>query len=320
MEFEFSAGILVYRRNAGELEFLFLKNKDGWLDFPKGHIEESEHALEAAVRETLEETGLRIKPDVFFRKDSYYWFLRGKTRIKKRLTMFLGEAKSGSVVTVSDEHIGYAWLRQEHALKELKFRDQIDFIRAATEYIGRRAEIDELNESYAGLWKKQKRWDLSRNFVPGYGPVNAEIMLIGQAPGAEEDKQGKPFVGRSGVLLTSLLEKAGLDRNRIYITSTVQFFPPKNRVPDKTEIGLCLPFLMRQVEIIDPELIILVGAVSAKALANVEHVAHNHGTLKSYNGRKFFITLHPAAAVRIRTNMQLIESDFIKLGRILKEV
>ncbi len=317
MEFEFSAGILVYRYAASKREFLFLCHSDGLLDLPKGHIEKGESALEAAVRETYEEAGLSIKPLPFFRESMTYWLMRGKSKIKKEVMMFLGEANGKSTVMVSHEHAGYRWLSTDKAVTELKFKNHIALIKCADAYIDKLERLQELNREYSGLHKKHGNWGLSRRFVPGEGRADAKVMLVGQAPGQKEDMMGRPFVGRSGKLLDSLIRKAGLRRQNLYITSVVQFFPPNNRVPNDSEIALCKPFLMRQIDIVNPEFVVLLGTVSAKTLAGITSVSHNHGTVIEREGRKLFITLHPAAAVRIRTNLPLIEADFVKLKGVV---
>jgi uracil-DNA glycosylase len=182
-------------------------------------------------------------------------------------------------------------------------------------------EIDEINKEYEVLPKKYSNWGLSSNFVPGDGPTDAKIMIIGQAPGRNEDEQRKPFIGSAGKLLTSLIKRAGLERENVYITSVVQFFPPENRLPTEDEAQYCLPFLKRQIKTIKPKLIVLLGNFSAFNVAGIDQVMKNHGKLieSEEYGCDLFITLHPAAAVRIKTNMPVIEKDFENLGEIIKK-
>lgn len=175
-----------------------------------------------------------------------------------------------------------------------------------------------LNSEYAKLPKRQKEWRLSRNFVPGEGPANAKVMLIGQAPGRNEDIQKRPFIGTSGKFLDKLINLAGLDRKETYICSVVQFFPPENRIPDDEEVELCREFLFRQIDIINPKVIILLGALSAKTVMNVEKVGTNHGQIIRKNGRIYFISMHPAAAVRIRSKMPIMENDFRQLRTVIE--
>jgi len=179
------------------------------------------------------------------------------------------------------------------------------------------AEIRKLNLEYSRL-PRGRNWTLSDRFVPGEGPVDAKVMIIGQAPGRNEDVQKRPFIGASGKFLDRLILLAGLDRKQIYVCSVVQFFPPKNRVPTKDEVSLCRRFLFRQIEIINPRLVILLGAVACKTVLDMEEVSKIRGSMVRKDGRAYFLSMHPAAAVRIRSKMPLMEDDFRKLRLIIK--
>jgi len=106
----------------------------------------------------------------------------------------------------------------------------------------------------------------AKHTVIGDGNIQADIMLIGEAPGAEEDKVGKPFVGAAGQLLNKMLTAINLDRNKVYITNVVPWRPPNNRTPSNEEILQCLPFLQKHIELIRPKIIVLLGAVAAKSV------------------------------------------------------
>ncbi len=175
-----------------------------------------------------------------------------------------------------------------------------------------------LNFEYNRLPKKQSNWSLSNRFVPGDGPLDAKVMFIGQAPGRNEDLERKPFIGTSGKFLTRLINIAGLDRKDVYICSVVQFFPPKNRIPTDDEIELCKDFLFRQMEIVNPKVVILLGAVACKTVLKMKEVSKIRGTVVKKDQRTYFVSMHPAAAVRIRTKIPLMESDFKKLNGIIK--
>ncbi|MCL5440384.1 MAG: NUDIX domain-containing protein [Candidatus Marsarchaeota archaeon] len=315
MRFEFSSGMLVYRVKEGVREFLFLKKANGRLDMPKGHIEKGESAQEAAIRETREESGIETRPSGFFRKDVSYRFLEKGIMIKKRVTMFMAEVPADTEVRISDEHAGYEWLDIKKALKRVRFKNAKDLLRGVEGYIGREEKMDSLNSEYMKL-PPAEGWELSRNFVPGEGAVDARIMFIGQAPGAEEDISRRPFTGRSGRFLDRLLRIARLERGSVYITSVVQFFPPKNRVPTEAEIALCKPFLKRQIEIVEPKIIVLLGALAAREMLGIEGISKYRGETIERDGIKYFVSLHPAAAIRIRKNIRVMEGDFRKLGRI----
>jgi uracil-DNA glycosylase family 4 len=186
--------------------------------------------------------------------------------------------------------------------------------------VNKKAEMEKLNLEYSMLPAKSREWKLSRNFVKGEGPLNAKVMVIGQAPGRNEDIQKRPFIGTSGKFLDKLINLAGLDRKAIYICSVVQFFPPETRVPTKEEIELCKRFLFRQIDILNPRLVILLGSVACRTVLGVEKVSQERGKIIKRHRRNYFISMHPAAAVRIRTKMPLMEGDFKNLKRILLNI
>lgn len=140
--------------------------------------------------------------------------------------------------------------------------------------------------------------------VPGEGPANAKIFFIGQAPGAKEDKTGHPFVGRAGQYLTKMIEEIGLRRDEVYITSTVKHFPPKNRAPKTDEISACKPYLMRQLAIIKPKIVVLLG----KTAENIKNEVKN---------AKIITTVHPSAAMRFPKMAAQMKKDFQKLKKLL---
>ena len=106
--------------------------------------------------------------------------------------------------------------------------------------------------------------------VPGEGPADARVMIVGEAPGAEEERTGRPFIGRSGNLLTEILTAAGLDRSRIFVTSVCKCRPPQNRTPKRAEMAACLPWLTAQIELIKPEVVLTVGNVGTQTLLGVK--------------------------------------------------
>ena len=317
MKFEFSAGVVVYSECNGVRRFLILKRNDGKFDFPKGHIEKGEKAQDAAVRETYEEAHLKVEIDRYFRRDIRYWFYEGGEKISKKLSMFLAEVNSEEGVKISYEHSGFEWLTAEDAVEKLNSKDRGEIIVSADRYAESKRQMDILNLEYSRLFDRFEHWSLSTRFVPGEGPLDARIMFLGQAPGNEEDKKLRPFVGRSGMLLTDMIKKAGLNRDRAYITSVVQFFPPKNRAPSNLEIEVCKPFLFKQIDIVKPEFVVLLGNIAVLAILGKTGVSSMHGTVVEKDGIKYFITLHPSAALRIKSKIPIIEADFKKLGGLL---
>lgn len=312
MRFEYSAGAVIYSYRGGKRMFLFLKREGNWYETPKGHIEKGETEAEAAAREITEESGLNVVLDTGFKHSSSWWFKDGKAKVKKTTIYFIARVQPDAKAKVSKEHIGYKWMAFSEYTRTARFENLRVLLKAANEYIDKKELMERLNDEYRKLPSKIKGWSLSRNFVAGEGPLDAKVVLVGQAPGRNEDETGRPFIGISGQLLGRLLNSAGLNREQVYITSVVQFFPPKNRVPSDAEITECRKFLRHQLSIIKPKLVIIVGAVALRELLAMGEIMKLHGNLIKRD-RSYFITLHPAAAIRIKSNMPLIESDFKKL-------
>ena len=138
-----------------------------------------------------------------------------------------------------------------------------------------------------------------KNFVFGAGSPNADLMLIGEAPGADEDLQGIPFVGKAGQLLTKIVEAIGLKREEVYIANILKCRPPQNRDPQPEEVAQCLPYLNRQIEIIKPKVILLLGRVAATTLLETQEPLKSlRGVLHQYQGIDVYVTYHPAALLR----------------------
>ncbi len=318
MRKEFSYGIIIYSYDNNEVKYLLLKRNEGWLDFPKGHIETGEDEYAAALRETFEETGIKLSTgdlDENFEYTIKYSFTYDGEDIFKNVKMFMAEINYNNIIRISHEHAGFLWLNYDEAMFNLSYNDQKNMLKYADGYIAKKEKINELDNNYSELCNRND-WHLSKNFVPGNGNLNAKVFIVGQAPGKNEDIQKKPFVGRSGKLLTELLENNGIKRKTVYITSVVQFYPPDNRIPDKNEINICLPFLRKQIDIIDPEIIVLLGSVAMESLTSIKNVMNNHG---KFIDNLYFITLHPAAALRNPANLKIMESDFKKLKEIINQ-
>ena len=133
------------------------------------------------------------------------------------------------------------------------------------------------------------------NAVPGEGNCNAKIMLVGEAPGKKEDQLGKPFVGMAGKILDQVLDKAGIDRSKIFITNVVKCRPPGNRIPDEEEITACITnHLQRQISIIHPRVICVLGRTALESLLGMKSILANRGKTVFRNNIKYFLTIHPA--------------------------
>lgn len=136
-------------------------------------------------------------------------------------------------------------------------------------------------------------------FVFGTGNPNADVLVIGEGPGAEEDKQGLPFVGRAGKLLTDMLKAIKFEREEVYIGNIVKCRPPENRTPMQDEMDTCLPYLKKQVELIKPKLILCLGLTAAKGLLKKrESLGQLRKDIYEYEGAKVLVTYHPAALLR----------------------
>lgn len=170
--------------------------------------------------------------------------------------------------------------------------------------------------------KKCRLHETRNNPVPGEGSLNTRILIIGEAPGEKEDLAGKPFVGAAGRLLDSLLDKAGLKRSDVFITNIVKCRPPKNRKPRKDEIANCIPYLIRQIQLLKPEIIVLLGNTAAETIMELagfkwNGIVKEHGRIVETNifGLKAVLipTFHPAAALYNPRLRRILEEDFEKI-------
>ena len=152
------------------------------------------------------------------------------------------------------------------------------------------------------------------------GPPSAKLVFVGEAPGRDEDLQGKPFVGAAGQLLTKMIEAMGLRRQDVYICNVLKDRPPNNRTPLPEEVDACLPFLQQQLAIIQPKVICVLGAVAAKALLG-PHVAITkiRGSVMDYQGIQLVPTFHPAYLLRNPPAKKFAWADLKKVKRLLEE-
>ena len=138
-----------------------------------------------------------------------------------------------------------------------------------------------------------------KQIVFGVGNPHADLMFIGEAPGADEDEQGEPFVGRAGQLLTNMIKAMGLRREDVYIANIIKCRPPSNRTPERDECETCSPFLMQQIKVISPKAIVALGAVAAKTLLAVNApMSELRGHWFDFRGTKLAVTYHPAFLLR----------------------
>ena len=154
------------------------------------------------------------------------------------------------------------------------------------------------------ICRRCRLWQGAKNVVVGEGPANAKIMLVGQNPGEEEDKTGRPFIGRSGKFLNKVLAKNGIGREELFVTNIVKHLTPENRKPLSDEIAACSPYLVEQVNKIRPKIVVLLGTVAWQA--------------PRIEGIRYVQTVHPSAAMRFTKMRKRFEEDFAGLAKLLQ--
>jgi uracil-DNA glycosylase family 4 len=180
--------------------------------------------------------------------------------------------------------------------------------------------MEKLNKQIASC-KKCSLCETALNPVPGEGNINAEIVFIGEAPGATEDKLGRPFVGRAGNLLEKLLGDIGLKRQDVWIGNILKHRPPNNREPQPNEIVACDPFLTVQLRAIKPKLVVTLGRFAMYYFYKNGKISRDHGNLITADtGLYVYPVYHPAAALRKGDFLQALEEDFKRIPQILKQI
>lgn len=178
-----------------------------------------------------------------------------------------------------------------------------------------------LNELYAEVAACQRcaLYKTATRAVPGEGPGDARLMLIGEAPGFHEDQQGRPFVGAAGQFLEQLLASIGLKRQQVYIANVVKHRPPGNRDPMPGEMAACRPWLDDQISLIKPKMIVTLGRHSMERYFPGKTISKIHGTGYKKDGVIYFAMYHPAAALHQQSLRQAIEADMLKIPTLLAE-
>jgi len=158
--------------------------------------------------------------------------------------------------------------------------------------------------------------------VPGEGNCQARLMFVGEAPGRDEDRQGRPFVGRAGQLLTKIIEAMGFKRQDVYIANVVKCRPPENRTPRPDEVKACSPYLLRQIELINPRVIVALGKIAAEFLLQTnKSISDLRGHFGQFEGIPVMPTFHPAYLVRNEGNREikrLVWEDMKKVMKLLE--
>ena len=158
------------------------------------------------------------------------------------------------------------------------------------------------------------------NAVPGEGPADAEVMFIGEGPGFQEDKQGRPFVGAAGQFLEELLASIGANRRDVFIANMIKCRPPQNRDPSPVEISSCSKYLDRQIELVNPKLIVTLGRFSLGRFFPGETISRARGKVREKDGRFIYPMMHPAAALHRQELRSTIIEDFKAIPTILEKL
>lgn len=183
-------------------------------------------------------------------------------------------------------------------------------------------ELQDIMQNFEGCNLKKT----AASTVFGDGAEKATIMLIGEAPGADEDRLGKPFVGRCGKLLDKMLKAIQLDRSECYITNVLPWRPPGNRTPTDDEIAVCLPFLKRQIELIEPDFLLLLGGISLKSVMDSnDSISRTRGKWLEYQvlsekNIKVLATYHPSYLLRSSAQKSKVWADLLRLKIKMNEI
>jgi uracil-DNA glycosylase len=158
------------------------------------------------------------------------------------------------------------------------------------------------------------------NSVPGKGNFKSDVIFVGEAPGKNEDLKGEPFIGIAGKKLSIALESAGIKREDVYITNIVKCRPPKNRVPTSIERNTCQNYLKKEIEIIKPKIICVLGNTAFGSLLDGKEIIKFRGKIVSKDNQLYFLTVHPAATIYNQKLISVLKKDMKKLFKIIKEL
>jgi DNA polymerase len=159
-----------------------------------------------------------------------------------------------------------------------------------------------------------------KNSVPGKGNFQSDVIFVGEAPGRNEDQQGEPFVGVAGKRLTLALENAGISRDSIYITNVVKCRPPNNRVPSVLERNTCKEYLQKEISIIKPKIICILGNTAFNSILGGSEITKYRGKLVRKDQQIYFLTVHPAATIYNQELIDVLKSDISNLFKTIREL
>jgi uracil-DNA glycosylase family 4 len=175
--------------------------------------------------------------------------------------------------------------------------------------------LDRLHNSIRRC-RRCRLWKGRRRAVPGEGPCPAKMMFIGQAPGRNEDRTGRPFVGMAGRFLDSLFKHAKIDRKKVFITSAVKCLPPANRPPKKDEIRACRYYLTEQIRLVKPKVVVLLGKTACNAVLGGINLGKAHGKRIEKDKITYIPTYHPAAGMCFPRIRKMMERDFHGINKM----
>ena len=158
------------------------------------------------------------------------------------------------------------------------------------------------------------------NSVPGKGNFQSDVIFVGEAPGRNEDKNGEPFVGIAGQILTLALEEAGISRESVYITNVVKCRPPNNRVPTISERDTCHDYLQKEIAIIKPKIICILGNTAFNSILGGSEITKYRGKIVKKDKQFYFLTVHPAATIYNKKLIIVLKEDIIKLFDLIREL
>jgi DNA polymerase len=158
------------------------------------------------------------------------------------------------------------------------------------------------------------------NSVPGKGNFKSDVIFVGEAPGKNEDMKGEPFIGIAGKKLSIALENAGITRDDVYITNIVKCRPPKNRVPTTNERDTCQNYLKKEIEIIKPKIICILGNTAFNSLLDGKEIIKFRGKIVKKDNQLYFLTIHPAATIYNQKLISVLKKDIKKLFKLIKEI
>lgn len=158
------------------------------------------------------------------------------------------------------------------------------------------------------------------NSVPGKGNFKSDVIIVGEAPGKNEDEKGEPFIGIAGKKLSKALEGAGISRDDVYITNIVKCRPPKNRVPTTVERSTCQEYLKQEIAIIKPKIICILGNTAFNSLLGGSEIIKFRGKLVKKDKQLYFLTVHPAATIYNQELIKVLKNDIIKMFNLITEL